>query len=154
MQLIDLSKLIKNSLSKQQTTRADLQITTNIENSIHILGDEQRLGQLVANLLENSLRYTDAPGVVTISLTTDNEKTVTLNWSDSAPGVSDSALAKLFDPLFRAEQSRSRKLGGSGLGLSIVKNIVTAHHGTCTANHSEIGGLSIQISFPSAELKT
>ena len=150
MQQLDLSKLIQEGVSRHEAEISDLKITTIIEPSVHINGDQERLEQLIANLLQNSLRYTNTPGAINISLSADKQS-VNLDWSDSAPGVPDSALEKLFDPLFRAEQSRSRKLGGSGLGLSIVKNITTAHDGTCSAAHSEAGGLSIRISFPSME---
>jgi len=61
-------------------------------------------------------------------------------------------LKKLFEPLYRAEQSRSREHGGSGLGLSIVKKIVEAHNGTCTAQQSTLGGLTVRISFPTADV--
>ena len=150
MQQLDLTKLIQEGVSRHEAEISDLKITTTIEPSVHINGDQERLEQLIANLLQNSLRYTNTPGAINISLSADKQS-VNLDWSDSAPGVPDSALEKLFDPLFRAEQSRSRKLGGSGLGLSIVKNITTAHDGTCSAAHSEAGGLSIRISFPSME---
>jgi len=151
MQQLDLSKLIQEVVSRHAAEMSGLKITTSIEPSVHINGDKERLEQLIANLLQNSLRYTNTPGAINVSLSADKHS-VNLDWSDSAPSVPDSALEKLFDPLFRAEQSRSRKLGGSGLGLSIVKNIVIAHHGTCSAAHSAAGGLSIRISFPSMEV--
>jgi len=98
--------------------------------------------QLIDNLTQNTVRYTDLPGVLNISIATA-QNGVTLSWADSAPGVASDALSKLFDPLFR-----NREHGGSGLGLSIVKKIVDAHSGTCEAVHSDQGGLEIKINFP------
>jgi len=71
-----------------------------------------------------------------------------IDWSDSSPGVDDEQLDKLFDPLFRADESRHRDTGGSGLGLAIAKQIVEAHQGTIDAQHAAIGGLRIKINLP------
>ena len=110
--------------------------------------DFGRIEQLLSNLLENSLRYTHAPGQVHVhwrSLDDALELTV----ADSAPGVPAAQLGQLFDPLFRVDSARTRTgQHGSGLGLSIVRAIVEAHHGTVTASASRLGGLTIQISLP------
>ena len=73
---------------------------------------------------------------------------VTISFSDSAPGVTDSELKRLFDRLYRADESRNRVSGGSGLGLSICKAIVEAHLGEIVAQPSHLGGISIRISLP------
>ena len=73
---------------------------------------------------------------------------VIVSIQDSAPGVPDAALPHLFERLFRVDKSRSRALGGSGLGLSICKNNVEAHGGTIRARHSPLGGLLIEVTFP------
>ena len=110
--------------------------------------DFGRIEQLLSNLLENSLRYTHAPGQVHVhwrSLDDALELTV----ADSAPGVPAAQLGQLFDPLFRVDSARTRTgQHGSGLGLSIVRAIVEAHQGTVTASASRLGGLTIQISLP------
>jgi len=111
-----------------------------------INGDEQRITQLIDNLTQNTVRYTNQPGILDITISAD-QNNISFNWADSAPGVATDALSKLFDPLFRGEASRNREHGGSGLGLSIVKKIVDAHSGTCEAVHSEHGGLEVKINF-------
>jgi len=112
-----------------------------------VLADPGRLFQLFSNLLENSCRYTDSPGLCEITVD-KTEQTYAINFCDSAPGVPDEALGKLFDRLYRVDKSRSRELGGSGLGLSICKNIVEAHGGTITAQHGEHGGVWIRVTLP------
>jgi len=109
--------------------------------------DRQRVDQLLDNLLENSLRYTDAPGRVQLSCSCDGTQ-ATLLLDDSAPGVPAADLPRLFEPLYRADASRSRRSGGSGLGLSICRAIVASHGGRITAAASPLGGLRLQIALP------
>ncbi|MEI6707705.1 MAG: ATP-binding protein [Methylococcales bacterium] len=112
-----------------------------------VLADKQRLHQLFSNLAENSCRYTDEGGFCEITLYR-TKQTAMITFQDSAPSVPQAALPKLFDRLFRVEKSRSRELGGAGLGLTICKNIVEAHDGRIIAYQSPYGGLSIQVELP------
>ena len=116
------------------------------DRSALIVGDEDRLGQLFANLIENTLRYTDSPGVLRINHYCSLQK-LTLVLEDSPPGVPSEALDRVFDRLYRVDKSRSRALGGSGLGLSICREIVSGHGGAIRAAHSSLGGLLISIEF-------
>jgi signal transduction histidine kinase len=109
--------------------------------------DAARLHQVVANLSRNSIHYTDKPGEVCFEVSY-TEQVVILSFSDSSPGVSDQDLPHLFERLFRCDKSRSRDLGGSGLGLSICEKVVEAHGGEISASHSELGGLKIAITLP------
>ena len=122
---------------------------------IDLLG--QREQQAVINLaysvrhgfdfaLENSHRYVESGGKVHLRL--EQRDGVSLFLEDSGPGVSDQQLEHLFDRFYRAEGSRSRSTGGSGLGLSICKNIVEAHGGHISASHSELGGLALRVELP------
>ena len=112
-----------------------------------ILGDDRRLHQLFGNLLENSLRYTDAGGELRIRLTREGSQAL-IRIEDSAPGVPADKLPRLFDRLYRVESSRSRRTGGAGLGLALCKTIVEAHDGSIVAQASEPGGLLITIELP------
>ena len=110
--------------------------------------DFGRVEQLLSNLLENSLRYTRAPGEVKVHWRVLGD-VLQLTVEDSAPGVTASQLDQLFDPLFRVDSARTRTgQHGSGLGLSIVRAIAQAHGGTVSANASRLGGLAIQVSLP------
>ncbi|MGE0113992.1 MAG: ATP-binding protein [Steroidobacteraceae bacterium] len=112
-----------------------------------LYGDEGRLRQLLDNLLDNSRKYTAVGGLVQVTLRrqTDN---VCLTVEDSAPGVPTESLPKLFDHLYRVENSRNRGSGGSGLGLAICQRIVIAHGGAITAAASALGGLRIEVLLP------
>ncbi len=109
--------------------------------------DAARIEQLLANLVSNSIAYTDAPGLARLSATRAGDS-IEIVIDDSPPGVRDSDLAKLFDPLFRAEKSRDRSLGGSGLGLAVCVSIADRHNGTIRSKHSQLGGLSILVKLP------
>jgi len=113
----------------------------------NILGDKDRLRQLFSNLLENTCRYTHAPGKIVISAKLDKQ-TLELNVQDSAPGVTHEQRQKLFERFYRVEPSRNRNQGGSGLGLALCKQIVDAHRGNIVAMDSVLGGLHIKLTFP------
>jgi two-component system sensor histidine kinase BaeS len=108
--------------------------------------DGQRIEQLLVNLLENSLRYTNRPGRLRLALGGRGPLSITLD--DSAPGVAAADLPRLFEPLFRADASRSRQSGGSGLGLAICQAIARSHGGRIVAGPSALGGLRVEVSLP------
>lgn len=112
-----------------------------------IRADKNQLCRLYANLVENTLRYTNSPGTINLSYEID-QNWFTLVYEDSPPGVPDDQLMMIFSRLYRVDQSRSRELGGSGLGLSICKQIVENHKGIIKAGHSSLGGLEISIRLP------
>lgn len=110
-------------------------------------GDAARLAQLFKNILSNSLAYTDSPGVIEIRMIAE-DSLVTIIFEDSAPGVKPDDCERLFNPLHRQDESRTRRRDGSGLGLAISRNIVEAHRGKILATPSKLGGLKITITFP------
>jgi len=112
-----------------------------------ILADPDRLTQLFSNLLENTLRYVNAPGTLKISHHC-TAKRLTLTFEDSGPGVPEESLPHLFDRLYRVDKSRSRSRGGSGLGLSICKSIVENLGGDIRAANAPSGGLRLEIVLP------
>jgi two-component system sensor histidine kinase BaeS len=112
-----------------------------------VAGDRLRLQQVFTNLLENTLRYTHDGGELVIQATREGGLLL-LSFDDTAPGVPAEALPHLFDRFFRADASRSRAHGGSGLGLSICLRLVEAHHGTLSASASPRGGLRMEVRLP------
>lgn len=112
--------------------------------------DVDRMSQLLGNLLENALRYSDAPGIVRVRLDEDDEG-LHVEVADSAPGVPAAQAEALFDRFARVEASRSREHGGAGLGLAIVRSIAEAHGGRVGAGPSELGGLAVRVDLPPAD---
>ncbi len=135
-------------------TQQQLSLTVTVsDDPLMIVGDAQRLEQLIDNLSQNSLRYTNQNGTVRVDVLRQQDQ-VCVRWSDSWPGVPNDQLSRIFEPLYRVESSRNRSFGGSGLGLSIAKKIVEAHKGRIMANHSSLGGLEITMLFPLASEDT
>jgi len=124
-----------------------LALSLSLPESATVFGDRDRLLQLFNNLLENSLRYTDAGGQLLIEARKTAQQ-VTLTFADSGPGVTDEQLEMLCERFYRAESSRNRASGGSGLGLAICVNIAAAHGGRLSAAHSPFGGVSITVELP------
>nr|WP_235538052.1 ATP-binding protein [Pelomonas sp. Root1217] len=109
--------------------------------------DAVRISQLLANLLENSLRYTEAPGLLQVSARSLGTA-IEVRIEDTPPGVAEAELDRLFDPLYRVDPSRSRAFGGSGLGLAIARAIALAHGGGLHAEASALGGLAMVLTLP------
>lgn len=150
-EVIDLGEIVADAIDAHKDACASkgLELIADVQPHAIVDGDARRLSQLLDNLLTNSQRYTDAPGRIRVTVQTD-AKTVRLAVDDTAPGVSPSALPQVFDRLFRVESSRNRAVGGAGLGLSIAKAIVEAHHGRIAAEASALGGLRVVAELPRA----
>jgi two-component system sensor histidine kinase BaeS len=146
---IDVAETIGDVIEAQRHTieGRGLALEMKLDEGTLVMADETRLAQVFANLLQNSLRYTDAPGTIAIGLRSAANR-VMIDWEDSAPGVPEGDLKRLTDRLYRVESSRNRASGGSGLGLAIAAAIVEGHRGTLTALPSALGGLKIEIALP------
>ena len=113
-------------------------------------GDEHRLGQVVANLLDNALRHTPSGGNVDVSVTSRGGQ-VYLRVHDTGEGIPYRDLPHVFERFYVVDRSRAREIAGTGLGLAIVKQIVEAHGGVASAE-SELGaGSTFTCTFPQAQ---
>lgn len=151
MRSCNLGELIKRvaALHEPALLKKHLQLSVRVPTFeiVQVLGDEQRLAQVITNLLENSSRYTDAPGRIEIALTTQDGE-VLMSVSDSPPGVPQQLHQRLTERLFRVDPSRNRKSGGSGLGLNLCAAIVAAHDGQLMFSDSTLGGLKVSVKLP------
>ena len=152
---LDFARLVTDLLNNANNRLVSAELTLKLGDSSPLLidADEQRINQLINNLLQNSLRYTDAGGTLEIAIHQQGDH-VQMLWADSAPGVPEADLPQLFDPLYRADASRHRDSGGSGLGLAIVEKIAEAHGGRIHARPSVHGGLAIELHLPLASQST
>ena len=116
-------------LVDQMRTAGALTIRLGNEDQAMVLGDRERLRQLLLNLVDNAIKYTPDGGVITLDLKHEKEWVV-ISVTDTGLGISPENLEQIFARFYRTDKARSRELGGSGLGLSIVKWIAEAHGGT------------------------
>jgi two-component system sensor histidine kinase BaeS len=117
---------------------------------VQINADGGRLGQVISNILDNAGKYMHAPGTLKAIGKTEGTDLI-LTFEDSGPGAPPETHDRLFDRLYRVDSSRSRQTGGSGLGLSICRNIIENHNGGIWAASSSIGGMLIGIRLPLAK---
>jgi len=148
----DVAEVLSEAVEAKQRAIEDsgLKLDLKLDPGAMVLADAARLTQVFANLLQNSLRYTAAPGTIMVRLRRDGGSIV-IEWEDTSPGVPAGDLPRLTDRLFRVEGSRSRDGGGSGLGLAIARAIVEGHAGALTARPSALGGLCIEIVLPAID---
>lgn len=109
--------------------------------------DEDKMTQVLYNIISNALKYSPEGGQVTFSITESEEKII-VSISDEGMGIPKENVGKIFDRFYRVDKARTRKLGGTGLGLAIAKEMVNAHGGAIWAASEEGKGTSIFISLP------
>lgn len=114
---------------------------------VNYTGDEELLSQVWINLLHNSIKFTPEKGSITITLTIDEKKAV-CRISDTGIGISPKDQAHIFERFYKADKSRDRSLGGSGLGLSLVKKIVELHGGTVSLESEPGKGSVFTVTLP------
>ena len=166
-----LSKMVKNLLdmSELQTVGRDEKIIVDAlvdevladleplaqEKSIKLIGkckaatmvgSDILIYRLVYNLVENAIKYNHLGGQVTVTAY-QKEKQVYLSVADTGSGIPEELRARVFEPFFRVDKSRSRELGGVGLGLALVREIVRVHDGSITVKSNPSGGTIFEVLF-------
>ena len=147
-----LANVIDAFQVKAKKSGVNIEKVFEISANAMIYGDSMRLQQLFSNLIENSLKYTDAPGVLKISAQQE-EQHLNILFDDTAPSVNKSIVGQLFDYFFREDYLKHKAVGSSGIGLAICKNIVEAHKAQIEARESALGGLQVKLTFKTMELR-
>lgn len=113
---------------------------------IRMIGSDILIYRMVYNLVENAIKYNHSGGRVTVTAY-QKEKHIYLSIEDTENGIPEELRQRVFEPFFRVDKSRSRELGGVGLGLALVHEIVSAHDGTITVRSNPSGGTIFDVSF-------
>lgn len=116
-------------LLEMKAKKRDIQLNfdKNYEYPVMVIGDMERIEQVLTNLLVNSIKYGKLNGATIVSIENYNQNKVIVKIADNGEGIEKRHQERLFERFYRVDKSRSREQGGSGLGLSIVKHIIEAH---------------------------
>jgi heavy metal sensor kinase len=147
----DLAALTSSTADQMSLLAEDkkINITCAPAKDVWVEGDRARMKQVVVNLLDNAIKYTQPGGAVGLNVSAYRGKAV-LEVADSGIGIPEEAVAKVFERFYRVDDARNRDLGGAGLGLSIVKAICTAHHGHVEVSSKPGQGSRFRVELPLA----
>ena len=138
----DTKHLLEPMIKKRQHT-----LTLNIQDDCDMYADRTKLQQVVYNLMENAVKYTQEGGKVDVALQRIGRSAV-LTVKDNGPGISAEHLPHIFDRFYRVDKARSREAGGTGLGLAIVHQLVMLHGGEIHVESEEGKGTSFIVELP------
>lgn len=149
----DLNALIKKTIKKlkPQLQGKSLILKAEYEKSLpKVKVDRDRFAQVIINLMSNAMRFTPEKGTLTLK-TKCTKKEVVMELMDTGIGIPSKDLPHIFERFYRADKSRQRKTGGTGIGLSIVKEIVEAHHGSIHVKSDPGKGTLFTVKLPQGE---
>lgn len=143
-----VSDMIENILLdfSNMTAQKNICIAIDLQN-VEIYGNVDLLYRAFSNLIQNSIRYNVKNGDIYISAKQKQHDTV-IQICDTGIGISEENRQRIFEPFFRVDKSRSREMGGAGLGLSIVKKIIEKHDGTITVSNNNPQGTCFTVELP------
>ena len=115
--------------------------------NVLLMGSDILIYRLVYNLVENAIKYNFSGGTVTVTATQQNSQ-LHLTVEDTGNGIPEELKERIFEPFFRLDKSRSRELGGVGLGLALVREIVRVHNGSILVKNNAKSGTTFEVIFP------
>jgi len=145
-----LADLIEERLSWVMThiESSAVRVTCEIDPALTVEADRERLGQVCSILVDNALLYAADGSELAIRVSMEGEQLLFIEFADRGPGFAPESLPLKLDRFWRAESTRTRHTGGSGLGLSIASAICTAHGGSLAVANRDGGGAIIRITLP------
>jgi signal transduction histidine kinase len=147
-QPFDLEVLLGQAVRESQLSAPSVTMTVNVEPSdLELEADQERLHQVVANLVENAVRHSPKGGTVAVTACRRADR-VAIEVSDDGPGIPDDEVARVFERFYRPDTARSSRDGGAGLGLAIAKWIVDLHGGEIRPERREPHGCRMIVTLP------
>ncbi|OJV75593.1 MAG: hypothetical protein BGO34_01215 [Bacteroidia bacterium 44-10] len=148
----DLLKELSNDLSDKLKEK-DNTFTVEVNNNVVIYGSRTLLYSIFRNLIENAISYGGESIDIVVRCYNENENSYFFEFYDTGTGVDERHLVRIFERFYRVNEGRTRNTGGSGLGLSIVRNAVLFHKGSIVAKNRPEGGLHFLMTFPKSPAK-
>jgi two-component system, OmpR family, phosphate regulon sensor histidine kinase PhoR len=144
--LLDVYNLLKNTAEKKNVL-----LSLKYNNVRNLVGDEDKFKQMIINLVDNGIKYTEPGDSVTIEVKDDRRQCIIIV-KDTGVGISQEHIPRLFERFYRVDKARSRAKGGTGLGLAIVKHVVILFEGTIEVESKLGEGSKFTIKIPYEEL--
>lgn len=150
IETIDLNAVIRERVAMQPPGSGLHEISLLLPSeSLHVKADEERIHQVIANLLSNAIKYSPNGGTISVSVHSGNGEVV-VQVMDHGIGIPSDAIPKLFSKFFRVNQPQTKNIGGTGLGLALVKEIVEVHQGRVWVESEPGVGSSFFFSLPTS----
>lgn len=152
---IDLRNVITAALAKMTdfAEKRKVILSSNIEGNFIVWGNATALEQIITNLLKNAISYTPVNGKVDLKAEPDYQNNAIITIKDTGIGIDNKDLAHIFEPFYRAERSRNRQHGSSGLGLTIVSELIKVHSGRITVKSELNKGTLVTVLLPRSNVK-
>lgn len=149
IQSYNLTELIREVAKgfEYEIQKKEISIVTQLEKSIIVMGDQDKIRQVLINVLSNAVKYTNPQGRIVITLSSGDAHVI-VGIADTGIGIHEQDIPYVFERFYRSDQSRSRKTGGAGIGLTITKNLVEAHGGTISVTSQLNCGSLFEIILP------
>jgi two-component system phosphate regulon sensor histidine kinase PhoR len=138
------------ALAEARHNDCGITFSVSVPDDLFVMADLTRLEQILYNLIDNAIKFNKSAGTVTITAKEEGGS-VRIDVEDTGAGIADADLPRVFERLYRADKSRSRKIEGTGLGLAIVKHLVQAHGGEVYATSEPGRGSRFTFTLPSAQ---
>jgi len=145
---VDLSGVARDACELFYLPAQDkgLNLVCDIKNRHVVIGDIRMIQRMIANLLDNAIKYTPAPGTVEVSVVSTDDQAVVVSVKDSGGGISENDLPHIFERFYRCDKSRSE--AGTGLGLSFAQAVARAHGGDISIESTPNQGSTFTVLFP------
>lgn len=144
----ELISEVLNSLSiVAQKKSLNLDFVSDIKDSLQVFCDSEAIKQVMVNLIDNAIKYTNEGGKIIVKITKEDNN-VFITVSDTGVGIPEESLPRIFERFYRVDKDRSREIGGSGLGLSIVKHILELHESKISVESKLGKGTTFRFNLP------
>jgi two-component system, OmpR family, sensor kinase len=146
---VDLRDIANDAVADARVVAPRREISLSANGPVVVTGDDTRLRQVLGNLMRNALVHTPQQTPIEVAVATE-DGLGRMSVADHGPGLDEDDVARIFEPFYRADPSRSRDSGGAGLGLSIVSAVVSAHGGRVKVTKTDGGGATFEVELPLA----
>jgi len=148
-EIVDLAEMVRLTVDQMRLMADEKKITVSMDAPmpVRVIGDTQRLKQVIVNLFDNATKYTPTDGKIDLTVKAAGSKAL-FTVKDNGTGIPADALPHIFERFYRADKARSRAIEGAGLGLSIVQTICQAHGGVARVESKEDVGTLLTVELP------